>query len=137
MSKIDVTTGFDIHIGLRPEDIDFFRDRAKEVSGEVYVDGDGWEVWGDKIGQNGNDDIAHVICRTADADEAILLAHNFSIRYLPILKSMHLQSSEVNNGLIVAVTRAEDWADMLLSIDCREDGTRQARYHALTVPLKY
>lgn len=133
--KFDVAMAFDVHVGLPADKVDGFRRVMEEQDCETYADGDGWEVWGDKIGEAGNDDIAHVIVRLIDADEAILVAHNIALGYSKELIPMRLQSHEANNGIVASVTRSEDWAETLLNI--HTDGENlTAKYMAMTVPVQ-
>lgn len=60
-----------LHLGLKPADLNmFFRD-VHHLGLRVFVDGDGWNAWGESVGVNGNDaDTLHIIIAVKDVDTA-------------------------------------------------------------------
>ena len=69
------TVMYHLHLGLIEEDHDAFRRAMESRHLTMYVDGDGWEVWGEKPEINGNSGpLRHVIVEVANHNQGKAIA---------------------------------------------------------------
>jgi hypothetical protein len=51
-----MATTYAVHIGVRPEDVNYITVLQQRLGNTVTADGDGWNAWGEKPGTDDNDE---------------------------------------------------------------------------------
>ena len=105
---IDIRTV--LHVGARPENVKTIVDFARRAGLETYVDGDGWNVWGEAPGTDANDaETRHIVLEGENLAGWVwtLVVAKMESEGLPLVP----MSSENDRGLLAVVTEYEDFAE--------------------------
>lgn len=102
-----------VHLGLRADDLDTdpyvpFRDAALARGWKVFVDGDGWQSWGELPRTDANDDdTMHVqvaVPTKAEAADAVTALRGSRLPFVPIV------DTDSHAVATIVVSAAEDWS---------------------------
>jgi hypothetical protein len=97
-------TMYAIHIGVGPRSVQAVLRIARAAGVVSFVDGDGWNAWGEGVGQAGNDQrTLHVVLEAAGPTEAeVLLSRLGAV-------SMVAMDGGQQTGVRSVITDMDDW----------------------------
>lgn len=98
---------FAVHFGAKQSDIPALTEVFRPAI--VFVDGDGWNCWGDKPGADVNDaDTYHVVIKAPIFHDALV------VRSLVLARKdllVPMGGHRTQEGILVIVSDWDDWAD--------------------------
>lgn len=108
MSKDD--GALQAHVGVHVRNLITVQRNIRANGLTPILDGDGWQVWGEEVGRNGNDDtIMHVVINVpahSNVDEVIRRIEVAGLGYLCPMRDEFRE-------YFVVVTLASDWSDVV------------------------
>jgi len=118
-----------LHMGLSLPDakrlVEFVKDQATMTPAlPVYVDGDGWNCWGEAVGSDINDESTYHVIIPVESPRAgqqlvlTLLDHQFGFERLVAMEQPWWPADAV--GVIGVVTDGVDWAEYQHSLSWEE-----------------
>jgi hypothetical protein len=94
---------YHLHIGVDPVNLDRVSRELARLDRQPCIDGDGWNVWGEAVATDNNDDrTLHVIVRSNSVDTLTHLALALQAFCVPL-----------PDGTVSVISEGSDWSEVL------------------------
>lgn len=104
-----------LHIGVVAADLQHVKRAASRAEITSYVDGDGWNAWGERPGTDVNDSITLHVVFDIDGDKADAVLASEMLLTAIHASGARLVVSDDDFKVIAVLSRMSDWSDVIKS----------------------